>query len=79
MFSDGSWRRFVKQFAESVRHITGQNLEASLASDDHENILREELESLRHKIDELTGEVSTLRALFADAIDRFQPVRSPAQ
>lgn len=57
--SDDGWQQFVKQFADSVRHITGQNLEATLASDDRETILREELESLRTKVDELTDEVRT--------------------
>ena len=42
-----------------MRHITGQNLEATLASEDRESILREELELLRTKVDNLTEEVSS--------------------
>ena len=58
--SDDGWQQFIKQFAESIRHITGQNLEATLASEDRESILREELEALRSKVDELSEEVSSL-------------------
>jgi hypothetical protein len=61
--SDDGWRQFVKQFAESIRHITGQNLEATLGSDDREALLQEELESLRCKVDELSEEVSALQHL----------------
>lgn len=46
LFSEDSWRHFVKQFAESVRHITGQNLEATLGSEEREVILREEVENM---------------------------------
>lgn len=56
--SDDGWRQFIKRFADSVRHITSQNLEASLASEDRESVLREEMETLRSKVDELTEEVS---------------------
>ena len=49
-----------------MRHITGQNLEATLASEDRESILREELDTLRSQVDELTEEVICFaRILFA--------------
>lgn len=57
MHSDDGWQHFVKQFAESVRHITGQNLQANLGSEDRETILQEELESARTKADKLGEEV----------------------
>lgn len=41
-----------------MRHITSQNLEASLASEDRESVLREEMNMLRSRVDELTEEVS---------------------
>lgn len=58
LLSDEGWRYFIKQFSDSVRHITGQNLEATLPSEDREYILREELNSLRSKAEDLAEEVS---------------------
>ena len=56
------------QFADSVRHITGQNLEATVASEGRDADLREELEILRSRLDELTEEVSNYLGLNGDPL-----------
>lgn len=56
--SDDSWHVFMKRFAASVVHITGQELEVKAASESASSTLVEqELESLRTKYEELSDEV----------------------
>jgi diaphanous 1 len=50
----------LKRFAASVQHITGQELEVKAASDNNQlNIIEQELEALRTKVEELNDEVSS--------------------
>ncbi|KAF8179057.1 hypothetical protein K438DRAFT_1258290 [Mycena galopus ATCC 62051] len=52
-----SWHVFMKHFAASVVHITGQELEVRAASDTASStIVEQELESLRTKYEELNDE-----------------------
>jgi diaphanous 1 len=58
MQSDDSWHIFMKRFAASVVHITGQELDVKAASDTaSSSIVEEELETLRTKYEELSDEV----------------------
>lgn len=51
----------MKRFANSVQHITGQELEVKAASDtDSMSIVEQEMEALRTKVDELSEEVKKL-------------------
>lgn len=57
-FSDDSWHIFMKRFAASVQHITGQELEVRTASDnDSTNVIVQELEALRIQVEDLSDEV----------------------
>jgi diaphanous 1 len=57
--SDDSWHLFMMRFANSVQHITGQELEVRAVSDsDSMGIVEHEMEALRTKVDELSDEVS---------------------
>jgi hypothetical protein len=57
-FSDDSWHLFMMRFANSVQHITGQELEVKAASgSDSMTIVEQEIEALRTKVDELSDEV----------------------
>jgi hypothetical protein len=62
IISDESWHVFLKRFATSVQHITGQEVEVKEARENASiNIIMEqELELLRAKVDELTDEVTCL-------------------
>jgi hypothetical protein len=61
--SDDSWHVFLKKFAVSVQHITGQELEVRAASDSNSrDIVEQELEELRIKVEELSDEVSLGRS-----------------
>ena len=57
--SDHNWHLFLKRFATSVQEITGQELEVREAgeSDGSREIVEQELEELRSKVEELTDEV----------------------
>jgi diaphanous 1 len=55
--SDDSWHIFMKKFASSVQHITGQELDVKAASDNDTTIVEQELEELRAKVEELSDEV----------------------
>ena len=44
---DDSWHVFMKRFATSVQHITGQELEVRAASESPSEVVEEELEALR--------------------------------
>lgn len=66
-YSDDSWHTFMKRFAGSVQHITGQELEVLTGRDsDSLTIVEEELEDLRAKVDELSDEV---RRAFTEHLD----------
>ena len=55
--SDDNWHLFLTRFAASVQHITGQELEVKAASDNVPmNIVEQELEDLRSKVEELSDE-----------------------
>lgn len=58
--SDESWRVFLKRFATSVEHITGQEIEVKEARENGSVEIEQELEMLRAKVDELTDEVKHL-------------------
>lgn len=61
IISDESWHIFLKRFAASVQHITGQEVEVKEARENASiNIMEQELELLRAKVDELTDEVTCL-------------------
>lgn len=57
LYSDDSWHIFMKRFAASVQHITGQELDVKAVSDS-DSIVELELEALRSKVEELSDEVS---------------------
>ena len=58
-FSDDGWRVFLKRFATSVQHITGQEVEVkALGETSSSDIVEQELESLRLKVEELSDEVN---------------------
>lgn len=56
--SGDSWSQCIKQFAEAVKHITGQGLGVSDLEDSHTLALHQEMQSLRAQVDEMTSEVS---------------------
>lgn len=57
--SDDSWHLFMMRFANSVQHITGQELEVKAASDsDSMTVVEQEMDGLRTKVEELSDEVS---------------------
>lgn len=58
LYSDDSWHTFMKRFASSVEHITGQELDVHPASrGDSLVVVEQELEELRAKVEELSDEV----------------------
>ena len=64
-FSDDSWRVFLKRFATSVQHITGQEVEVKvLGETSSSDIVEQELESLRLKVEELSDEVNVLNIVW---------------
>ncbi|PPQ71093.1 hypothetical protein CVT24_009844, partial [Panaeolus cyanescens] len=59
---DDSWRVFLKRFATSVQHITGQEVEVKPANEsDALEVVEQELEALRVKVEELSDERTELR------------------
>ena len=57
--SDDNWHVFMGHFTTSVQHITGQELEVKAAAgNDSTNLVQEELEALRMKVEELSDEVN---------------------
>jgi hypothetical protein len=50
------WHGFLRRFAASVQHITGQELDIDQASDRVSSHLVEEVEALRNKVEELSDE-----------------------
>lgn len=53
--SDDSWHLFIKRFAASVQFITGQELDVKAA--ESRDVVEQELEGLRSKVEELNNEV----------------------
>jgi len=58
--SDDSWHLFLKRFAASVQHITGQELDVQ-AVKDPSGFAEREIEELRNKVEELSDEVKIKR------------------
>lgn len=59
--SDDSWHIFIKRFANSVQHITGQELEVRATSEnDSATFVELEMEALRTKVNELSDEVRNI-------------------
>lgn len=52
--SDQEWQLFMRQFADSIRHIV-HDVDKVISNNRH---IENELESLRSKVDELTEEVN---------------------
>lgn len=52
--SDQEWQLFMRQFADSIRHIV-HDVDKVISNNGH---IEDELESLRSKVDELTEEVN---------------------
>lgn len=55
--SDDNWRVFMKRFASSVQHITGQTVDVVVGGGSPREVVEEELEVLRAKVEELSDEV----------------------
>ena len=63
-FSDDSWRVFLKRYATSIQHITGQEVEVkALGETSSRDIVEQELESLRLKVEELSDEVNVFNTV----------------
>ncbi|KAJ6515515.1 hypothetical protein C8R45DRAFT_809608 [Mycena sanguinolenta] len=74
---DDSWHVFMKRFASSVVHITGQELEVRAASESASStIVEQELESLRTKYEELSDERTELRNKLNQQIAEMNTLRS---
>ena len=56
--SEDSWCTFLKHFADSVQHVTGQIIDVRPASDMDHSLLQDEMEQLRATVDKLSAEVS---------------------
>ncbi|CAK5262775.1 unnamed protein product [Mycena citricolor] len=75
-FDDG-WQLFMKRFAASVVHITGQELEVNAPSDSaSSSIAEQELESLRTKYEELSDERTELRNKLNQQIAEMNTLKS---
>lgn len=57
--SDDSWPQFVKDFGQTIKHLTGLDLEARGSAEGHDAVLEDEIESLRAQVDELSKEVGS--------------------
>lgn len=67
--SDDGWRVFLKRFATSVQHITGQEVEVkALGETSSSDIVEQELESLRLKVEELSDEVNVFNIVWCSAL-----------
>lgn len=58
--SDHGWPTFVSEFGQSVRYLTGLDLEAKASAEGHDAVVEEEIESLRAQVDSLIKEVRSL-------------------
>ena len=58
-------------FSSSVEYVTGQTIDLKASSQDHDATIKEELESLRSKVDELTDEVGPSALSLVHVTDRF--------
>ena len=68
-FSDDGWRVFLKRFATSVQHITGQEVEVkALGETSSSDIVEQELESLRLKVEELSDEVNVFNVVWCSSL-----------
>lgn len=57
MNSDEEWQPFMRQFADSIRHIV-HDVDKVISRNGQNTAIEDELESLRSKVDELTEEVN---------------------
>ncbi|KAJ6583786.1 hypothetical protein B0H10DRAFT_2168123 [Mycena sp. CBHHK59/15] len=75
---DDSWHIFMKRFAASVVHITGQELEVTAVSENASSstIVEQELESLRTKYEELSDERTELRNKLNQQIAEMNTLKS---
>ncbi|KAJ6572601.1 hypothetical protein B0H10DRAFT_2106751 [Mycena sp. CBHHK59/15] len=76
--TDDSWHIFMKRFAASVVHITGQELEVTAVSENASSstIVEQELESLRTKYEELSDERTELRNKLNQQIAEMNTLKS---
>lgn len=54
--SDEGWQEFMKQFTQSIRDVV-RGLDGTPTTGVHDTVIKEELDSLRTKVDDLTEEV----------------------
>ena len=66
----------MKRFATSVQHITGQELEVRAASESPSEVVEEELEALRARVEELNDERSELKAEINNKIAEVNTLKS---
>ncbi|KAJ3556352.1 hypothetical protein NP233_g11996 [Leucocoprinus birnbaumii] len=71
-----SWHGFLKRFAASVQHITGQELSIDDASNGVSSHLVEEVESLRNKVEELSDERTRLREQLEQQLAEINTLKS---
>lgn len=57
--SDESWRAFLKRFAASVQHITGQEVEVQTPTE-RLSLVDDEIEALHTRVEKLNDEVGQL-------------------
>lgn len=73
---DDSWHVFMNRFAASVQHITGQELEVRAASESPSEVVEEELEALRARVEELNDERTELKAEINNKIAEVNTLKS---
>ncbi|KAG6910997.1 hypothetical protein DXG01_006051 [Tephrocybe rancida] len=73
--SDDSWQIFMKRFAASVQHITGQELDVKAATDS-DSIVEQELEELRSQVEELSDERTELREELNQKVAEINTLKS---
>lgn len=74
---DDNWNEFLKRFASSVQHITGQELDVRAVGDDSSRqVVEEELTTLRNQVEELSEERSVLRAELNQRVAEVNTLKS---
>ncbi|KAJ8462763.1 hypothetical protein ONZ45_g17814 [Pleurotus djamor] len=74
-FDDG-WYIFMKKFAASVQHITGQEIEVKAVSDAISVHVTEEIETLRAQVEDLSEERERLRDELNQQVAEVQTLKS---
>ncbi|KAG6854352.1 hypothetical protein C0991_007857 [Blastosporella zonata] len=72
---DDSWQIFMKRFAASVQHITGQELDVKAVSNG-DSLVEQELEGLRNQVEELSDERTELREELNQKIAEINTLKS---